>query len=279
MGGRDATFDGPPAGTVLHGHSIRHAIRNGFVAYDFLRGNEAYKHSFGAEDRRITSFVLITKDRMNLGGRVDRRSLPFVLRTSMEHHRAGRSPEAECGFRQVLDLDPRDADALYGLGQILAKKGEHAAAIGLFRTLLAARPDIARAWFWLGRSLRVSGEFAEAAGAFCAGIEHQPDLAGAYYDLGHLLLQLGQADLAVATFEAGAGLQRDFPDLEASLVRARRSRAALSPEDLARRTAAHADLRARVEKLRAIAAAADSHRPVAHNAPVRAMEHGGVESP
>jgi len=278
MGGRDATFDGPPSGTVLHAHSIRHAIRNGFATYDFLRGNEPYKHSFGAEDRRITSFVLITKDRMNLGGRVDRRSLPFVLRTSMEHHRAGRSLEAECGFRQVLELAPHDADALYGLGQIMAKKGEHATAVDLFKRLLAARPDIARAWFWLGRSLRVSGAFAEAARAFCAGIERQPDLAGAYYDLGHLLLQLGQADQAAAAFAAGRSLQPDFPDIEASLARALRVRDGLSPEELARRAAAHAELRDRVGRLGAITAVADRHRPAANEAAVRAVEHGGAGS-
>jgi Flp pilus assembly protein TadD len=274
MGGRDATFDGPPPGTVLHAHAIRHAIRNGFASYDFLRGNEPYKYSFGAEDRRVTSFVLMTKDRMNLGGRVDRRSLPFVLRTSMEHQRAGRSLEAECGFRQVLELVPQDADALYGLGQILAKKGEHAAAVGLLRRLLAARPDIARAWFWLGRSLRVSGEFAAAVDAFCAGIERQPDLAGAYYDLGHLLLQLGQADLAVATFAAARSLQPDFPDVEASLARAQRSCDALSPEELARRAAAHAELRERVGKLRAIAAAAGRTRQAESKAPTPALEQG-----
>jgi tetratricopeptide (TPR) repeat protein len=210
---------------------------------------------------------------------VDRRSLPFVLRTSMEHHRAGRSLEAECGFRQVLELAPHDADALYGLGQIMAKKGEHATAVGLFQRLLAARPDIARAWFWLGRSLRVSGAFAEAARAFCAGIERQPDLAGAYYDLGHLLLQLGQADQAAASFAAGRSLQPDFPDIEASLARALRARDGLSPEELARRVAAYAELRDRVAGLRAVAAAADRQRQSANKAPLQAREHRNAESP
>jgi tetratricopeptide (TPR) repeat protein len=260
MAGRDEAFDGLPAGLALHAHSIRHAIRTGFVTYDFLRGNEPYKYSFGAEEFRVTSFVLTTMDGKNLGGRLDGRSLPFALKRSLEHHRDGRSLEAELGFRQVLELDPGNADALYGLGQILAKQGEHAAAIGLLRRLLAVRPEHARAWFWLGRSLRVGGEFAEAARAYCAGIQWQPGLAGAYYDLGHLLLQLGQADLAVATFEAAERLQRDFPDLGASLARARRSRAALSPQELARRAAAHGELRDRVGKLPAIAVAAD-HGP------------------
>jgi tetratricopeptide (TPR) repeat protein len=259
IAGRDETFDGPPAGLVLHAHSIRHAIRNGFVTYDFLRGNEPYKYSFGVEEYRVTSFALTTKDGKNLGGRLDRRSLPFALKRSLEHHRGGRSLEAELGFRQVLELDPGNTDALYGLGQILAKKGEHAAAIGLLRRLLAVRPELARAWFWLGRSLRVGGEFAEAVRAYCEGMQREPAPAGAYYDLGHMLLQLGQADLAVATFEAAEGLQRDFPDLGASLARARRSRAALLPEELARRAAAHADLRGHVGRLVGVAAAGNRY--------------------
>jgi tetratricopeptide (TPR) repeat protein len=276
-GGRDPTFAGPAPGLVLHAYSIRHAIRSGFLGYHFLRGNEPYKYSFGAEDRRIESLVVSTKDRANLGGRLDRRSLPFVLRKSMGHHRAGRRAEAECGFRQVLGLEPHDADALYGLGQIMAKKGEHAVAVGLLRRLLAVRPDIARAWFWLGRSLRATGEFAEAADAFCAGIERQPDLAGAYCDLGHLLLQLGQADLAVAALVAARGLQPEFPEIDASLARALRVRDGLSQEELARRVAANADLCDRVGKLQAIAAVADRRRQAANEATVPVMQHRGVE--
>ena len=255
--GRDQTFDGPLSGLVLHAHSIRHAIRNGFVTYDFLRGNETYKYSFGVEERRIESFVLSRKDRKNLGSILDRRCLRFVLRKSMEHHRAGRRAEAECGYRQLLEVEPHNADALYGLGQITQGRGEHAAAVKLFRTLLTAVPDTPKAWFRLGRSLKALSELSAAASAYCDGIERQPAIAGAYYDLGHILLQLGQADLAVVTFEAAQDLQRDFPDLEASLARARRSRVAMSSEELARRAADHADLRGRVGKLPAIAAATD----------------------
>ncbi|MFX8797557.1 GNAT family N-acetyltransferase, partial [Acinetobacter baumannii] len=53
MTGRDETFDGPPPGVILHAHSIRHAIAGGFTEYDFLRGNESYKYSFGVKERRI----------------------------------------------------------------------------------------------------------------------------------------------------------------------------------------------------------------------------------
>jgi CelD/BcsL family acetyltransferase involved in cellulose biosynthesis len=49
IGGRDESVDNPPPGLVLHAHSIRHAIANGFRTYDFLRGNEGYKYSLGAQ--------------------------------------------------------------------------------------------------------------------------------------------------------------------------------------------------------------------------------------
>jgi CelD/BcsL family acetyltransferase involved in cellulose biosynthesis len=279
VGGRDETFDGLPAGLALHGYSIRHAIRHGFVTYDFLRGNEPYKYSFGAEEYRVTSFVLTTKDEKNLGGRLDRRSLPFALERSLEHHRAGRSLEAELGFRQVLDLEPQNADALYGLGQIMAKRGEHPAAMGLLKTLLAARPDTKNAWFWLARSLRARGEFAPAAVAYCEGIERQPAIPGAYYDLGHLLLSLGQYDQAAAAFEAVRGLQADFPDNQASLTKALRLRGGLSPEDLARRASAHAGLRDKVGKLSAIAGAADRYRAATNETAVAARTRDSAAPP
>jgi CelD/BcsL family acetyltransferase involved in cellulose biosynthesis/thioredoxin-like negative regulator of GroEL len=279
MAGRDESFDGLPTGLALHAHSIRHAICYGFTTYDFLRGNEPYKQSFGVEERLIHSYVLTTKDKKNLGGKLHRRSLPYALRRSMEHHRAGRYAAAEAGYRQVLEVEPRTVDALYGLGQITAKRGEHAAAVALFKTLVAAAPDTQKAWFRLGRSLRVGGEFREAARAYCEGLERPPAPAGAYYDLGHLLLQLGQPDLAVAAFEAARGLQPGLADLEASLGRARRARAALSPEDLARRAADHAELRDRVGRVGAIAAVRERELRTARPLVVAAREHGGAGSP
>jgi CelD/BcsL family acetyltransferase involved in cellulose biosynthesis len=46
------------AGIVLFADRIRSAIGRGFVAFDFLRGNEAYKYRFGAKDRPLSQFVV-----------------------------------------------------------------------------------------------------------------------------------------------------------------------------------------------------------------------------
>jgi hypothetical protein len=164
MAGRDQTFESPPPGLVLHAHSIRHAIENGFVTYDFLRGNEPYKYSFGAEERRITSFIVATKDEKNLGGRLDRRTLPAVLRIVKQHQKAGRHAQAEAGLRQVLEAEPHNADALYGLGQALAKRGRHAAASSCSGVLAAAGH---RQGLVLARTVaEARGEFSPAACAY-----------------------------------------------------------------------------------------------------------------
>ena len=53
-------------GTVIVGYSIRYAIENGFQVYDFLRGDEAYKFSFGATERFTTSVLIVRKNPRNM---------------------------------------------------------------------------------------------------------------------------------------------------------------------------------------------------------------------
>jgi len=50
-------------GTVLIAHAIRDCIERGLKHFDFLRGDEAYKYSFGATDR-FNQNVTITRNRL-----------------------------------------------------------------------------------------------------------------------------------------------------------------------------------------------------------------------
>ncbi|HTO65519.1 MAG TPA: GNAT family N-acetyltransferase [Bradyrhizobium sp.] len=277
MAGRDETFDGPQPGLILHAHSIRRAISNGFATYDFMRGNEAYKYSFGVEEHRNKSVIVTTKSGKNLGGRLDGRSLAFALERSKEHHRAGRHAKAEPGFRQIIDIEPRNADALYCLGQVLAKRGKHAAAIGMFKTLLADHPEVYKAWVRLGRSLTANGQLAEAVDALFEAIRREPKKADAYHALGHALVDLGLFDQAVATFDAVRDLQPDYPGIGASLMEAVRLRGGLSRKELTRRAALHADLRDKVGKLSVIAAALNRSGPATTKPPVPTSKATGAE--
>jgi len=229
LGARDESFNSPPPGFVLHAYSIRHAIRNGIKTYDFLRGNEPYKYSFAPQEYVIKCLDIGTNNGRNLGGKLDSRSVPLALERSVEFHKAGELVGAERGYRQVLDVEPRNQTALYCLGQLLALKGEHGPAIKTFKALLAINPDLVKARLWLGKSLQVSGRFADAAKAFRNIIRREPTSASAHRALGNVLIKLDKLEDAIAAYETALRLHPRDPKIEACLADARRASAARRP--------------------------------------------------
>jgi CelD/BcsL family acetyltransferase involved in cellulose biosynthesis len=51
LGGFDPAFAHLSVGTLVIDHAIREAVREGAAEFDFLRGREAYKYRWGAQDR------------------------------------------------------------------------------------------------------------------------------------------------------------------------------------------------------------------------------------
>ncbi len=62
ISGYDAEYADWSPGTVIVAHSIREAIRGGYRVYDFLRGDEPYKYSFGACPNESRNIVVQRKD-------------------------------------------------------------------------------------------------------------------------------------------------------------------------------------------------------------------------
>lgn len=58
LAGRNESVSDANTGLLLHSQSIEWAIENGIETYDFSHGNEAYKYSFGAVDRRVKYFSI-----------------------------------------------------------------------------------------------------------------------------------------------------------------------------------------------------------------------------
>jgi CelD/BcsL family acetyltransferase involved in cellulose biosynthesis len=199
MTGRDESFDGPSPGVVMHAYSIRHAIANGFTEYDFLRGNEPYKYPFGVSEQTIRCMVIDTKTGFNLGNKLDPRTTGEAVEVATGLHRAGKLAEAERGYRQVLDIEPRNADAIHRLGQLMAAKGEHLAAQRLFRKLATIRTDTYKPWQCLAQSCEALGQYRDAANAYREVIRLRPDLPSAFNDVARMLAKLGRLDEVNAT--------------------------------------------------------------------------------
>jgi tetratricopeptide (TPR) repeat protein len=194
MTGRDETFEGPPPGVILHAFSIRHAIENGFSEYDFLRGNEPYKYSYRCAERKIHCTLVETRNGRNLGDRIDPRSIPDVLEQATAFHKKGQAAEAECGYRRILDVQPKHHDALHRLGQLLAAKGNHADAKRLFRTLTMVRPDAAKAWLCLAQACEILGQHREAIEPYLEVMRLSPDQADGFIGLSQALVKLGRIE-------------------------------------------------------------------------------------
>ncbi|EGP07838.1 cellulose biosynthesis protein [Bradyrhizobiaceae bacterium SG-6C] len=209
--GRDETFDGPPPGVILHAHSIRHAIANGITEYDFLRGNETYKYSFGVKERRIRCTVVATRNGLNLGGKVDPRTIPDVLDEATKFHQQGKLIEAERGYRDVLQVQPKNADAIHRLGQLSTTRGDHAAAKRHYKTLTTIRPEAYKAWLCLAQSCKALDQHLEAANAYREVLRLKPDLPEVFSDLAGVLIKLNRMAEVNAALVAALGTQERAP--------------------------------------------------------------------
>jgi CelD/BcsL family acetyltransferase involved in cellulose biosynthesis len=223
IGARAETASAPPPGLVLHGHSIRYAIANGFKTYDFLRGNEPYKYSFGADARIVRCIAVSTRGWHNLGGVLDRRSVPLVFQRSVDFHTAGEVNTAELGYRQVLDAEPRHEAALFCMGQLMAAKGRPSLAVRTFRKLVGINPQSSKAWLWLGKTLQTCNLFSEAAEAYRQLTRLQPQFAAGHCALGNVLLKLNSANEAIAAFLMARDLKPGDTKIERCLENALRA--------------------------------------------------------
>ena len=175
--------------------------------------------------------------------------LQDLFAEALGHHQAGRLPQAEQGYRRVLELEPRHADALHLLGLIAHQVGRNdiaveliAQAIGIdgsfpvYRSSLGAalaglgraedavaayndairlKPDYAEAHSNLGNAFQDLGRLDEAVAAYEAAIAFKPDFIEAHYNLGHVLQALGRPEAAVAAYGAAVHLKPDFADAHA----------------------------------------------------------------
>jgi len=74
-------------------------------------------------------------------------------------------------LKNMLDQNPRDSFARYGLAMEYANSGELESAVTEFRALLEFNPDYAAAYFHGGQALEKLGRLEEARQSYEKGIE------------------------------------------------------------------------------------------------------------
>lgn len=123
------------------------------------------------------------------------------LDLAIAHHQAGRLQQAEEGYRQILQLDPRHADALHLLGMVLHQLGSHEPAIEMMNRALALQPETIVFYTNLGAVYHATGKLEEAVASYRRALHINPDQAEVHRDLGIALRNQGKLEDAVASYE------------------------------------------------------------------------------
>ena len=166
-----------------------------------------------------------------------------MLKESIEHHRLGRLDEAEKGYREHLEGEPNDAEALHLLGLLRHQRGAAAEARDLLTRAHALAPEKADIELTLGTLRFQDGDFDGARTHYETALALDPNIGTAHAGLGQIALLRGEREDAEAQFRialragedaqslAGLGallLERD--DLDAALRHLGRA-ADLAPND------------------------------------------------
>lgn len=118
----------------------------------------------------------------------------FILRTANDLYRQGNASNAESLFRQLIAEYPKQAEAYYKLGTLLAEQSKLSDAIAQFRQAITLNPQYAKARTDLGLALARQGQIDEAIGEWREALKINGEYAEAWNYLGIGLLQQGQKE-------------------------------------------------------------------------------------
>ncbi len=144
------------------------------------------------------------------------------------HHKAGRLPDAERLYRQVLAADPRHAGSLHLLGLIAEQLGRHEIAAELIGKAIAVDAGIPVFHYHLASAHHSLGRLGEAEASYRKAIALRPDYLEAHNNLGLALKDQGRADEAAICFEKALALSPNLASIHYNLGVARRSQGQLA---------------------------------------------------
>ena len=152
--------------------------------------------------------------------------------------RRGAHAAAESAFRRAIALDRHLAQAHANLGHTLRATGRHDEAVASYRSALALAPTLVSAWAGLGQAQLATGNCDDAVASFEKALAHQPGALPLRFLLGTALLDAGafaKAETHLAAVAAGTPTPEALCNLGRALIGQERCAEAVGPLESALR--------------------------------------------
>ena len=144
-------------------------------------------------------------------------SLQQALDIAVRHHTAGRLPQAQSMYQQILQINPDQPVALHLLGVIAHQVEGNVTEVGLITKAVTIKPDYAEAHNNLGNVFNDLGRLEEAVASYHRALDLMPDYADAHNNLGLVLHALGKPDDAVAHYRQALAIKPDHAEADRNL--------------------------------------------------------------
>jgi tetratricopeptide (TPR) repeat protein len=135
-------------------------------------------------------------------------------------HQRGELPEAEAWYRRSLAVRPADADAHFRLGMVLMGLQRADEAVVHFREAVRLRPDSPETWNNLGNVLFLQGKTTEAIPCYREAVRLRPGFGEACLNLGNSLREDDRLTEGLKWYREAARLRPDYPKAHLNLAAA-----------------------------------------------------------
>ncbi|MGN6314189.1 MAG: tetratricopeptide repeat protein [Rhodanobacteraceae bacterium] len=132
-----------------------------------------------------------------------------MLDDIIELHRAGRLPEAEAGYRELLEANPGDAEVLHLLGILRGQAGDREEGLRLVQRAIERDPDRDVFQHTLGEMQLHAGRLDESEAAYLRAKELNPNLTSAHSGLGQIAFLRGDLESAEEHFRIALRANED----------------------------------------------------------------------
>jgi tetratricopeptide (TPR) repeat protein len=140
-----------------------------------------------------------------------------VFLAAIAHHQAGRLPQAEALYQEILDRQPQHVGAMLNLGVIAGQVGRNDDAVQLLGRAVALSPNIPEAHYNLGNALSNIGRTDEAIAAYRKAVGLRPSYGEAHFNLGNGLRDKGELDAAIAAYQRAIAVKPGYAEAHFNL--------------------------------------------------------------